>query len=92
ASQVVDLARTAYTAGVKNIVCSAHEAQAVRKVAPDATIITPGIRASGAPHHDQTRTMSARDALQSGANLLVIGRPITESRDPRAALEKMFIE
>ena len=90
ASRVVELARTAYTAGVKNIVCSAHEAQAVRKVAPEAIIITPGIRAPGAPHHDQTRTMNARDALKAGANLLAIGRPITEAPDPRRALGKMF--
>ncbi|MEK7531045.1 MAG: orotidine-5'-phosphate decarboxylase [Patescibacteria group bacterium] len=92
ASRVTELARTAYKAGIKNIVCSAHEAGVVRAVAPNATIISPGIREKGAPQHDQVRTMSAPKALLAGADLLVIGRPITDLKDPTAALEGLFNE
>ena len=91
-AEVVALAEIAYAAGVRNIVCSAHEAAAVRKVAPDATIITPGIRAKGGLTHDQKRVATPQEALSAGANLLVVGRAITESKNPELALERLFYE
>lgn len=81
------LAGIAARAGVANIVCSPHELATVRKAAPGARAITPGIRGPNDEKHDQKRTMSAGEAIRAGAGLLVIGRPITEATDPRSALE-----
>lgn len=87
---VKTLAMEVVSAGVKNIVCSPHDIGIVRKAAPEARIITPGIREVGDEHHDQNRTMSARNALHAGADFLVIGRPITKALDPRQALEAIL--
>lgn len=84
------LATEAAHSGVKNIVCSPHEIGIVKEAAPEAHIITPGIRGAGEDAHDQVRTMSAREALEAGADFLVIGRPITQAPDPREALEEII--
>ncbi len=90
AAHVVEYATRAYQAGVRNIVCSAREASAVRQVAPGATIITPGIRALSAPPDDQLRRATPREALNAGADLLVIGRPLTGADTPVRALEELM--
>jgi orotidine-5'-phosphate decarboxylase len=80
------LAALAVEAGARGLVCSPQEVAAVRaEVGPDITLITPGIRPVGASAHDQARTATPEEALRAGANLLVIGRPITGAPDPGAA-------
>jgi orotidine-5'-phosphate decarboxylase len=73
-------------AGARAIVCSPQEVAAVRDaVGPDVVLITPGVRPAGADAHDQARIATPEQALANGANLLVIGRPITGADDPGAA-------
>lgn len=67
------------------IVCAVSEAHEVRLLAPRMTIVTPGIRPSGAPAHDQARAATPTEAVAAGADLLVIGRPVTRAADPVAA-------
>ncbi len=55
------------------------------EVGPDITLITPGVRPAGSEVHDQARVATPEDALRAGADLLVIGRPITDAADPGAA-------
>jgi orotidine-5'-phosphate decarboxylase len=79
---VVELGKSAVDAGARAIVCSPQEVAAVRAAVPsDITLITPGIRSADAPHDDQKRTATPQEALQWGADLLVIGRPITGAPD-----------
>jgi orotidine-5'-phosphate decarboxylase len=85
---VVRLARLARASGLDGVVCSAREAQAIRAAAgADFTLVTPGIRLPGSGKDDQSRVVTPRDAVRLGADYLVIGRPITQSRDPAATLE-----
>ena len=80
------LAVVAVEAGARGLVCSPQEVAAVRaEVGPDITLITPGVRPVGSSVHDQARTATPEEALRAGANLLVIGRPITGAPDPGAA-------
>jgi orotidine-5'-phosphate decarboxylase len=80
------LAVLAVGAGARGLVCSPQEAAAVRaEVGPDITLITPGIRPVGMSANDQARTATPEEALRAGADLLVIGRPITGAPDPGAA-------
>jgi orotidine-5'-phosphate decarboxylase len=82
-------ARAAREAGADGIVCSGHEAARLRAVVgPELAIVTPGIRAeSERGGDDQKRVMSAREAFQAGADYIVVGRPIRNAPDPRAAAE-----
>jgi orotidine-5'-phosphate decarboxylase len=67
-------------------VCSPHEVAAVRaEVGPGVVLITPGVRPVGADVQDQARVATPQQALADGADLLVIGRPITGAADPGAA-------
>ncbi|MEV5409112.1 orotidine-5'-phosphate decarboxylase [Thermopolyspora sp. NPDC052614] len=80
------LAALAVGAGAQALVCSPHEVADVRaEVGPDITLITPGVRPAGADTQDQARVATPEEALAAGADLLVIGRPITGSADPGAA-------
>ncbi len=80
------LAALAVEAGARGLVCSPHEVAAVRReVGNDIMLITPGVRPAGADIHDQARVATPQEALRSGADLLVIGRPITGAADPGAA-------
>ena len=85
AAQVLRLAGVVRGAGLDGVVASPHETAAVRAAWPDATIIVPGVRSAGSAVGDQKRVMTPRDALQAGASVLVIGRPITGADDPVAA-------
>jgi orotidine-5'-phosphate decarboxylase len=86
---VEELAALATRAGLDGVVASPRELKTLRTMFPSLTIVTPGIRATSAPADDQARTLSAKDALASGASYLVIGRPIVAAADPRAAAEEI---
>ena len=74
----VALAKIAVTAGARAIVCSPFEAGAIRSAVGDGvTLITPGVRPVGSAAGDQKRFMTPAQAIEAGANYLVIGRPIT---------------
>ena len=90
----VSLARVAVAGGARAIVCSPLEIVAVRSAVGDAPlIITPGVRPLDmAGSDDQKRTMTPEDAIQSGANLVVIGRPITQSWSKGASAMKARAE
>ncbi|MDA2814131.1 orotidine-5'-phosphate decarboxylase [Nocardiopsis sp. RSe5-2] len=80
------LAELAVEAGAGALVCSPHEVAQLRAdVGPDVRLITPGVRPAGADRGDQARVATPEQALASGADLLVIGRPITRAADPGAA-------
>lgn len=80
------LSALAVEAGATALVCSPHEVTAVRaEVGQDIMLITPGVRPQGAASQDQARVATPERALADGADLLVIGRPITGSPDPGAA-------
>jgi orotidine-5'-phosphate decarboxylase len=85
--QAVLLARLAHSAGLDGVVCSAVEAPAMREAfGPSFKLVTPGIRPAGSAKDDQARIVTPAAAVQSGADWLVIGRPITQAPDPAAAL------
>jgi orotidine-5'-phosphate decarboxylase len=80
------LAALAVGAGARALVCSPQEVAAVRaEVGPQITLITPGVRPAGSENQDQARVATPEEALSAGADLLVIGRPITSAPDPGAA-------
>ena len=81
--QVIRLATLARDCGLDGVVCSAHEIAALRaRLGPDFLLVVPGIRPKGVDLGDQRRVMGPRDALDAGASILVIGRPITAAADP----------
>lgn len=89
-SQVILLAKLAKKIGLHGIVCSALEAQEVRKeCGKDFKIITPGIRIDSG-YDDQKRTATPKEAINSGADYIVIGRPITKSDRPANSAELML--
>lgn len=84
--QVERLALLAREAGLAGLVCSAHEVSQLRAaVGPDMILCTPGIRPAGADVGDQKRVASPREALLRGSDLLVVGRPIRDAKDPTEA-------
>ncbi|MBY0518695.1 MAG: orotidine-5'-phosphate decarboxylase [Bacteriovoracaceae bacterium] len=90
---VLDYAKLTKNNGLHGVVCSAQEAQAIKKVCgPDFLCVTPGIRPKGVVAHDQKRLMTPNEALANGADYLVVGRAITEAKDPALALENLFKE
>jgi len=85
-SLVVRWAQSSVAAGARAIVCSPHEVADVRAAVPDDVIlITPGVRPAGSSADDQQRIATPEQALKDGADLLVIGRPITGAPDPGLA-------
>jgi orotidine-5'-phosphate decarboxylase len=86
ADQVARLAALAQSAGLDGIVCSGEEVGAARKTWPDGFFVVPGVRPPGGGAADQKRVVTPRAAIDAGASILVIGRPITEADDPSAAV------
>jgi orotidine-5'-phosphate decarboxylase len=83
ADQVMRLAGLTRECGLHGVVCSAHEIKALRaQLGQDFLLVVPGIRPKGADLGDQQRVMGPKEALDAGASLLVIGRPITAAPDP----------
>jgi orotidine-5'-phosphate decarboxylase len=86
--QVERLAELSVRAGLRGLVCSPLEIARLRQILPEAVeLVTPGIRTGDEPADDQRRTLTAKQAIEAGANWLVIGRPIYASKDPRKAAE-----
>lgn len=86
--QVMLLAALADDSGMDGVVCSAREAPLLRTaLGSEFLLVTPGIRPAGGAAGDQTRILTPAQAIQAGADYLVIGRPITQAADPLAALE-----
>jgi len=93
AGHVERLAGVTRDAGLDGVVASPLEISLIRaSCGPRFTIVTPGIRGSNDEKGDQARTMTARQALTTGATYLVVGRPITGAADPRAAAERLRAE
>lgn len=90
ADHVRRLANLAAASGLDGVVCSAHEIEVLRRdLGKDFKLIVPGIRPAGSDVADQKRVMTPAQALARGADVLVIGRPITGAGDPRAAAEEI---
>lgn len=92
-AQVTRLAHLAHEAGLDGVVCSAMEAERLRReMGPAFLLVTPGIRPAGSQGDDQQRVLTPIQALRAGADYLVVGRPITRAPDPVAALQTMQAE
>jgi orotidine-5'-phosphate decarboxylase len=93
ADQVERLAALAQSAGLDGVVASPQEIALIRTRCGGAfAIVTPGIRGAGDAAGDQSRTMSAAQALGAGSSYLVVGRPIITAADPRSAAERIIAE
>ena len=91
--QAVRLAVLAKDSGLDGVVCSPHEIAAVRAACgPKFLIVTPGVRPAGGELGDQRRVMTPRQAMDAGADILVIGRPITGAPDPIEAARQIAAE
>lgn len=87
------LARLAYEAGCDGVVCAPADLAAVRAECPRPfLVVTPGVRPAGAPRDEQARALTPREAVAGGADLLVVGRPVTRAPDPRAAALAILTE
>ena len=85
--QVLDLAQLSIDAKVDGIVSSTHELKLLREnLGSGPLIVTPGIRPKGADLDEQKRVMTPSDAKQLGADFIVVGRPIYQSKDPLASV------
>jgi orotidine-5'-phosphate decarboxylase len=88
--QVLRLASLTQQCGLDGVVCSAHEIATLRReLGPDFQLIVPGIRPEGSATGDQRRVMGPAQARDSGASVLVIGRPITAATDPAQAAREI---
>lgn len=91
--QVVHLAKLAMAAGLDGVVASPTEVVAIREACgPECLIITPGVRPLGIPADDQRRIMTPKEAIEAGADILVVGRAITASPEPAEAAKRILDE
>lgn len=87
---IVDAARIAKEAGLDGVVCSTLEARKVREeFGKNFIIVTPGIRPKGSSADDQKRTATAQEAIEAGADYIVVGRPILEASNPLLAAQEI---
>lgn len=84
--------RTAAEAGCGGLICAAADLDAAREVGPELFRVVPGIRAAGGERHDQPRAVTPARAIELGADMLVIGRAVTDASDPAAAAEALLSE
>lgn len=90
AEQVKRLAILTKSSGLDGVVCSSHEAKELKALlGADFKLITPGIRPAGSNAGDQRRIMTPKQALDAGADYLVIGRPITQAENPAQVLSEI---
>jgi orotidine-5'-phosphate decarboxylase len=84
-AQVEKLTMLAKEAGLDGVVCSGAEVAAAKKIWPRGFFVVPGVRPADSHSSDQKRVVTPRKALDAGASILVIGRPITQAADPDEA-------
>jgi orotidine-5'-phosphate decarboxylase len=84
-AQVERLTALAREAGLDGVVCSGREVAAAKRLWPNGFFVVPGVRPADGAQGDQKRVITPREALDAGASILVIGRPITEAEDPDQA-------
>ena len=90
---VLERALLAKEAGLDGVVASCHEAKMLRKeFGNDFVIVTPGIRPAGAAKQDQKRVATPKEAISSGSDYLVVGRPILKAKDPYYAAKAILKE
>ena len=87
--QVMRLTELAQSAGVDGIVCSGNEVAAAKAIWPHGFFVVPGVRPAHGPAGDQKRVVTPRAALDAGASILVVGRPITQASDPDLAAREI---
>ncbi len=93
AKQVEKLALLAADCGMKGLVCSPLEIEALRKIIPsDVNLVTPGIRPAGSDTNEQKRVMTPALAAEVGSNFIVVGRPILKAEDPAQAARAIIEE
>ncbi len=93
AEQVLRLARLAHSSGVNGMVCSAEEVSSLRaELGDNALLVIPGIRPAGSDIGDQKRIATPAAAIERGASMLVVGRPITRAANPAEAAEAILKE
>jgi orotidine-5'-phosphate decarboxylase len=93
AEQVLRLARLAKQSGINGMVCSPEEVGMLRaELGPDTMLVTPGIRPTGSEVGDQRRIATPATAIEMGASMLVVGRPITRAADPATAARAILSE
>lgn len=87
---VINLATATQACGLDGVVCSAQEAQMLRsQLGEDFLLVTPGIRPNNSDIGDQSRVMTPQQAIAAGASHLVVGRPITQAKDPSDVIERI---
>jgi orotidine-5'-phosphate decarboxylase len=92
-TQVIRLGELGKKAGIDGLITSPHEVRALReRLGREIVLVTPGVRPTWAAANDQKRFTTPHEAFESGADYLVIGRPITAAPDPRAAMERLLEE
>jgi len=89
AAQVERLADLAQDAGLDGIVCSGEEVASARRYWPDGFLVVPGVRPAGGRMGDQKRAVTPRAAVDAGASIIVIGRPISQAMDPDLAAREI---
>jgi len=89
-NQVTNLANLAMKSGLNGVVCSPHEARKVKDMCgEDFLTVVPGIRPQTSGSQDQKRIMTPKEAVKNGADILIIGRPLTRSKDPISAAKEI---
>lgn len=90
--RVRKLAQFGASCGLKGFVCSPQEVESLRERHPEAFLLVPGVRSSGADKSDQKRTGTPKQAMQDGASMIVVGRQIRDAPDPRQAAMDILAE
>jgi len=90
---IEQLTSIAHESGLDGIVCSPHEVKRIKETYKNKLkLIVPGIRSSNDVNNDQKRTLSAKEAISAGADIVVVGRPITKAKDPAKSAQKLLQE
>lgn len=92
-NEVLKLAKLAKSAGLDGVVASPKEVKSLRKaLGKDFLVVTPGVRPAASEAHDQKRIATPGQAIRSGASFIIVGRPITEAKDPINAARNILQE